>query len=290
MEKYIYYPGCSLEKTAAPYDVSTRETFKLLDVSLPEIDGWNCCGATMSMAICDKSAAYLSARNLAIADKSGADIVIPCSACYLALKKAEKFMKYYSEVSGAVSAELSKEGLEYTGKAKPRHVLEIFYNDLREELKNSVKRPLKGLKAAAYYGCQITRPEGFDDIDRPESMDHIIADMGAEPVDFSAKTKCCAGMIAQTIKKTADPMIRDILYSAKKSGADVIVTACPLCMMNLESYQKSIGRQYRENLDIPVLYLTQLTGLALGAEKGALGIKGNFVSPEKALEKISGGA
>ncbi|MFP4467065.1 MAG: CoB--CoM heterodisulfide reductase iron-sulfur subunit B family protein [Candidatus Goldiibacteriota bacterium] len=290
MKKYTYYPGCSLEETCKPYDMSVRAVFEKLDIELNDIEDWNCCGATLSLGVNEKSAAYLSARNLAIADKAGNDIAVPCSACYTSLRKAEKTMKGQPDIAAAVSKELKEENLEYTGKAKIRHILDILYSDLRGEIKNKTEKKQENIRIACYYGCQITRPDGFDHSERPETMDRLMEDIGAVPVDFMAKTKCCAGMLMQTKENAALPMVAEVLQSAKRAGAGIIVTACPLCMMNLESYQSKLSGKYKKDLKIPVMYLTQIIGLALGIDGKALGIPGNFVDPGKELEKISGGA
>jgi heterodisulfide reductase subunit B2 len=286
MNKYSYYPGCSLEVSCKPYDDSVKAVFAALNIPLKEIEDWNCCGATLTIGVAENSAAYLSARNMAIAEKEGNDLEVPCSACFTALKKQEHVLSDRKDIKEKVNANLKEEGLEYKGTIKVRHVLDILVNDAEKEIKASVKKPLKGMKVAAYYGCQIVRPKsGLDDADNPVILDNLVSWLGAEPTAFPAKTRCCAALLMQTRPEVAQPMAAEILESAKLGGADCIVTACPLCMINLESYQKTLSSKYKKDLNIPVLYFTQLMGIAAGIPADKLGIKGNFINPDKALAK-----
>jgi heterodisulfide reductase subunit B2 len=286
MKKYSYYPGCSLEVSCKPYEDSVKETFGALDMQLKEIDDWNCCGATLTVGVAETSAAYLSARNMAIAEKQGDDLAVPCSACFTALKKQEHIMADRKDIREKVNGLLKEEGLEYKGGIKIRHVLDIMVNDAEKEIKSAIKKPLKGIKAASYYGCQIVRPKSdIDDPDNPIIMDNLVRWLGAEPVFFGARTRCCAALLMQTRPEVAEPMAAEILASAKESGADCIVTACPLCMINLESYQDRLSNKFKKDLHIPVLYFTQLMGYAMGISPEKLGIKGNFINSDKVLAK-----
>lgn len=247
MKKYSYYPGCSLEVSCKPYADSVKETFGSLGVELKEIEDWNCCGATLTVGVAETSAAYLSARNMALAEKQGDDMAVPCSACFTALKKQEHVMADRKDVKEKVNGLLKEEGLEYKGKTKVRHILDIAVNDAEKEIKAAVKKPLKGLKVASYCGCQIVRPRSeIDDADNPVIMDNLVKWLGAEPAFFEARTKCCAALLMQTRPEVAEPMAAEILASAKQGGADCIVTACPLCMINLESYQDRLSSKFKK--------------------------------------------
>ncbi|HDQ25900.1 MAG TPA: disulfide reductase, partial [bacterium] len=255
-----------------------------------EIEDWNCCGATLSVGLDDRGSTYLCARNIAIAEKMGLDLAVPCSACFTALKKAEYTMEDSPGIKEKVRGFLKDEGFEYEGKPRVRHVIDILVNDAEEEIKKSVKKSLKGIKAAPYYGCQIVRPKSeLDDTDHPVILDKLVSYIGAEPSRFTMKSKCCSGLLVQTMENVADDMIREILLSAKQGGADMIVTACPLCQLNLEAYQSKLSRKYKEDLNIPILYFTQLMGVAFGIDPKKLGIDRNFINADKALAKATGG-
>lgn len=289
MKKYTYYPGCSLEISNKPYDESTKELFKALGLQLEEVPDWNCCGATMYMSFDEHKAVYLAARNLAIAEKTGYDMAVPCSACFTVLQKAKKFLKAEEGLEEKINSMLKEEGLAYSGKVKIRNILEIIYNNIGADIKSSVKRNLKDIKVACYYGCQLVRPKGtFDDTENPEKLDKLMSWCGASPVFFDAKTKCCGGMLMTTKEDVAMKLVRDILSAAKQAGADCLVTACPLCQINLEGYQAAISRKFKEKLDIPILYFTQLAGYALGIDEKRLGIKENFTDSKKTLAKAGG--
>jgi heterodisulfide reductase subunit B len=287
MKNYSYYPGCSLEVSCKPYEDSVKETFLGLGIGLKEVEDWNCCGATLTVGVAETSAAYLSARNMAIAEKEKNDLAVPCSACFTALKKQEHVLADRKDIKEKVNGLLKEENLEYKGSVRVRHVLEILVNDAEKEIKAAVKKPLKGIKVAAYYGCQIVRPKSeIDDPDNPVIMDNLVKWLGADSVPYPARTKCCAALLMQTRPEVAEPMAAEILASAKQSGADCIVTACPLCMINLESYQDRLSAKFKKDLHIPVLYFTQLLGYSMGIPIEKLGIKGNFIDPGKVLAKV----
>lgn len=289
MRTFAYYPGCSLEKTAKPYDDATKEVFRAINIGLNEVEDWNCCGATLSVGLDDRGSTYLCARNVALAAKQGVDLAVPCSACFTALKKAEYTMEDNPRVSEKVKEILGQEGLKYDGSVKIRHVLDILINEAEREIKSAVKVKLSNVKVAAYYGCQIVRPKSeLDDPDNPETLDKLMAWIGTTPTFFSMRSKCCGGMVMQTKPGVAEDMVRDLIISAKQGGAECIVTACPLCQMNLEAYQSKISKKYKKDLFIPILYFTQMMGYAFGIDPKKLGIADNFVSAKNVLAKAGG--
>ncbi len=286
MKTYTFYPGCSLEVSNKPYLVSVQEVFGVLNAQLKELPDWNCCGATLYMGIDEINAVYMSARNLAIAEKDNYDILNACSACFLTLKKAKDYLLNDSELMQKVNSLLSEEGLKFTGKTKIRHVLEVLYNDFKEQIPSLIKKNLNGLKVACYYGCQVVRPKtDFDDVEYPQKMDEIINMTGAKSVFFTHKTKCCGGMLMTTSEDVCLKMVRDILSSAQNAGAEIIATVCPLCQMNLEAYQDVVNKKFKTKFNIPILYLTQVLGYVFGIDKDRLGINQNFINADKVLIK-----
>ena len=185
-QAYSYYPGCSLTATNRAYDVSARSVARVLGIGLLELDDWNCCGATAYMPIREKRAFVLSARNLAIAEKEGRELVTICNACYVVLRKTNKYMAGNPGLRDEIRDALRAGGMDYTGSVRVRHLLDIVVNELGEEvIKRHVKRDLSGLRVACYSGCQFTRP--FDDVDHPEfpeAMNRLLRWLGAEPVAF----------------------------------------------------------------------------------------------------------
>lgn len=293
--KYIYYPGCALKGTGRAYEESVLAIFKALDIGLEELLDWNCCGATAYMSIDEMKSFALAARNLALAEQQGdsveATLVAPCSGCYLVLTKAHHYLQEYSEVGRTIDAALREARLNYSRRVKIRHPLDILVHDIGiPAITSKVKRPLAGLKVACYYGCQIVRPyAAFDDQVNPLTMDHLMRALGAETVDWPLKTRCCGGSLIGTVPEVGLPLSYILLKEAQKRGADVVATACPLCQFNLECYQDNMSRQYKERLEFPVAYFTQLVGLALGIPERKLGLQRLFIPLHRELAASEGG-
>jgi heterodisulfide reductase subunit B len=266
--KYAYYPGCSLEHTAKPYDTSVRAVFRKLQVELAEIEDWNCCGATMYMSV-NKLVGYaVSARNLALAQNMGCDICAPCSSCYTILRKTNRFLDGDASARGRINEALQAANLSYEKRVEVRHPLDILVNDVGlDRIVEAAPFRLNGLKVAPYYGCQIVRPIfHFDDLEEPVFMDRLFKALGATVVDYPGKVRCCGGMLMMTAEDVALDLNFNLLEDAAVNEADVIVTACPMCQMNLEAYQPKINKRYGREFKTPVLYFTQLLGMALGLD------------------------
>ncbi len=288
--KYSYYPGCSLHSVHKGYDISCRSVLNCLGCELKELEDWNCCGATIYMSIKRTTSLAIATRNLAIAEKEGLDVVTPCSSCYTILNKAHKYVKNSEELLDKVNACLSEVGLEYNCTVRVRHPLDVLINDIGLEIvKLHLKKPLNGLKIANYYGCQIVRPDkGFDDRENPRSMENLFETIGAEEVYFPNKLRCCGGMLMTTYEDAALKLSEEILDSAEENGADCIATTCPLCQMNLEAYQQKINKKFGTNHHIPILFFTQILGVALGLKEEELGLEKNFYRCEKLDEIYKG--
>jgi heterodisulfide reductase subunit B2 len=285
----MYFPGCSLKGLGKAYEESLLSVFDKLNIKMNEIEDWNCCGATSYNAMDEMKAFGLSARNLALAEKSlngeeSLDIIAPCAACYLVLNKTQRYLKEYPEIGQKVHDALGEAGLSYAGLVKVRHPLDILQNDIGlDKVKAQVTQPLKGLKVACYYGCQIVRPYStFDNQSNPMVMDNLMRALGAEVIDWPLKTRCCGGSLTGTVQEVGVRLSYIIVKEAQKRGADVIATACPLCQFNLECYQDKMSSWYKDNIKFPIAYFTQLMGMAYGIEGKKLGMQRLFVPPKAA--------
>jgi heterodisulfide reductase subunit B len=264
---------------------------KHLGVELQELDDWNCCGATAYMAVDEGKACAAAARNLAIAEKAGLQqILAPCSACYLVLNKAQHYLQDYPAMRRTVSRALGTVGLQCRGDTPVRHPLDILINDVGlDAVKQKVSRPLKGLKVAPYYGCQIVRPYAtFDDQNNPTTMDRLIEALGATVIKWPLKTKCCGGSLTGTLPEAGLRMSYILLKEAVRRGANVIATICPLCQFNMDAYHDQIDRRWGPTR-IATVYFTQLMGLAFGLSPRQLGLHRNFI-PMKPLPEAPAGA
>jgi len=288
MKKYAYFPGCSLEKMALSYHKSSLETTRALGVELDELEDWNCCGATTYFHLDEILANTLVARNLAMAEKQGLDFVAPCSACYKNAYFTNAYMKEDEDLAEHINFALEADDLQLSGDLKVHHLIDIFADEIgAEEIKNKVSNPLEGLKIAPYYGCQIVRPrKNGENVEDPQFFEEILEAMGADAVDFAYKTRCCGGSLLITNRKAALNMIHLLLQNAERSGAEVIATACPLCQVNLEAYQIQVNEAFGTDYSIPVLYFTQLMGIALGIAPKKLGIGSELVSTLPVLSQF----
>ena len=271
--RYAYYPGCSLHSTAKEYDLSTRAVAKAAGVELVEVPDWNCCGASSAHVVDSFLAFALPARVLIQAEELGLDVVAPCAACYgrLMAAKAEatRHPAYVDRLEKAIGRRLG-------GTTRVLNVLELLTEDrVAEAISASIKTPLEGLKVAPYYGCLLVRPPkvtGFDDAERPLTMDRLLESIGATAVDFPFRTECCGASLGVSRTDLVAELAARILESTKRAGAEAVAVVCPLCQTNLDGRQGPAGALRGENYNLPVYYITQLVGLALGVRPAALGL------------------
>jgi heterodisulfide reductase subunit B len=281
--RYAYYPGCSLKASSLPYEESLLAVFNRLGVAMPEINDWNCCGGTTYFSADETKAFVLAARNLCLAEAeqptTDVHMVAPCSACYLFHAKTQASLKAYPAIGRTVFDALAAENLHYSGRVMVRHPLDVLRNDVGlERIKKEVQRPLEGLKVACYYGCQVVRPlAAFDDPRAPASMDELVAATGATPIDWPLKTRCCGASLTGTVAEAGLRLSQLLLREAKRRGADVVATACPLCQFNLECYQDKMKARWADDVALPVVFFTQLLGRAMGIPDGQIGLKRLFV-------------
>jgi heterodisulfide reductase subunit B len=284
--RYTYYPGCSGKGVGRAYEESLLTVFERLGAGLDELDDWNCCGATAWPSVDEDQANALAARNLALTEQRtpGAgpvDLVAACTGCYRALVRAEHVLGERGPAAQKIGGGLASIGLDYEGRARARHPLDILVNEIGlDAISAAVVRPLTGLKVASYYGCLLVRPFAtFDDQWNPTSMDRLVAAIGAEPVDWPLKTRCCGGScycggpVIGVMPEATMQLSYALLREATKRGAEMIVTICPLCQFNMEGFQDRMSKRFNHPLDVPVAFISQLVGIALGIDEKALGIK-----------------
>jgi heterodisulfide reductase subunit B len=288
LKQYSYFPGCSAESTGLGLGMSTHAIAAPLDIELKEIEDWNCCGSTPYGSLDEESAIVVAARNLALAEKAGLDIVTPCSSCHVTLEKANQHLKEHPATLAKVNKALAVVNLNYRGSLRVRHVVDVLVNDITTEyIAGKVINKLEGLKVAPYYGCQLIRPHlGLDDTELPKTLDRLVTCTGAVAVDFPLKARCCGGSLTLSEEDKVLRLMFNLLESASASGAQCVVTPCPLCQTNLDAYQSRVNSKFKTKFNIPVLYITQLIGLALGINAEKLGLNSNIVSPRAVLEHI----
>ena len=313
---YSYYPGCSsAEGTAVGYGQSIQAISGLLGMALVELEDWNCCGSTPYGSTDELESLCIAVRNLALAEKTRftvlnekdipfektrLDLVTPCSSCYTTLNRANSLLQQYPDLKRKVDECLAAAGLEYKGGVRVRHLFEVIYNDIGLKfIESKVVSSLNGLKVAAYYGCQLVRPEpGFDNPNNPQSLDQLIASLGGEPVPFPLKDRCCGGSLIIPELDLTLGLIQQLLESAASNGAQCIVTVCPLCQTNLDAYQGKVNSKFKTNYNLPVLFFSQLIGLAIIPRAlpivipkypivpEYLGLHTNIVSPNQVLNHL----
>lgn len=288
MKYYSYFPGCSAESTAVGLGISVQAIAKPLDIELIELEDWTCCGSTPYGSLDEIESIIVAARNLALAEKTGLDLVTPCSSCYITLYKANLYLKEHPQLMGQVNEALAVANLTYHGNVRVRHLIEVLFNDITPEvIASKVKCQLNRLKVAPYYGCQSVRPDyGFDHPEFPQTLDRIVESLGAEAVPYPLKSRCCGGSLIISEENLALGLLRKLLDNAVSNGAQCIVTPCPLCQMNLDAYQSKVNSKFKTSYNLPILFVTQLIGLALGIDPISLGLNTNIVSPQPVLDHI----
>lgn len=287
MKQYAYYPGCSLESLGKNYHISALEVSRELGLELKELEDWNCCGATAYFPVDELLAYTLVSRNLAIAEKTGLkDFVAPCSACYKNAYYTNSYLQKDEDLAEHINYALEADNLHVYGTMKVRHLIEVFIEDVGiEEIRKKVSNPLKGLRVAPYYGCQLVRPrKAKEDVENPRYFEGLLSALGSEPIEYASKTRCCGGSLIITNRKAALDMIHKLLQDAVKNNANVIATTCPMCNVNVEVYQSQVNREFGTDFSIPVMYFTQLMGMALGLDRGRIGVKASMLSLAQSTE------
>ena len=272
--KVSYYPGCSLEGTAADYAASIAAVTPLLGLELAELEDWNCCGASAAHSLNHQLSLELPARNLALAREQGRDVVVPCALCFNRLKAAEKAQQGREETLGNIKI---WDLLDFLTQ-------ESFLSSLGQQL----VRPLTGLKAVGYYGCLASRPPAITDKadwENPKDLERLLQVLQAEPLDWSYKTDCCGAGLSMSRPDIIDTLVGRLYERALAAGAECFVVACQMCQANLDLSQARISKKLGKNYYLPVFYFTELIGLALGHPEAEGWLARHLVAPRPLLQE-----
>jgi heterodisulfide reductase subunit B len=287
MMRLAYFPGCSLSSSGYDYHLSLKYVARVLGVELSEVRDWTCCGALSARASSHLLSLALPALNLSRAEQDGFDkLIAPCSVCLSRFKTANVELERDPELKKKMLEVL---GYPYQGRVRVYHPLELFMEIGLEKVREKMRRKLSGLKVACYYGCLFKRPRSAystDQIENPRSMDSIVQVLGGQPLEWALRTECCGNSMGFTQTDMVLKLSNDILRQAKEAGAQIISVACPFCQANLDSRQRQIEEVYKTHYHIPVLYITQLMGLAFGAFPKEIGLEKLITSPQEVLGSV----
>jgi len=288
--KFAYFPGCVSKGACKELYDSTAIVARLLGIELVELKNASCCGAGVIEEKNQKLADSLNARNLAMAESMGLPMLTHCSTCQGVFSKANKKLKENPDYRATINNIIGHDGYSYQGTTDVRHLLWVLAQDVGvDELKRRVVRPLKGLKLTAFYGCYLLRPSStmkFENPHYPTSMEDIFTALGAEPIFYPGRLKCCGFPISMMNREASFRMAGGNLLEAKGLGADAMVTPCPLCHLNLDSRQPEVAGFLKQKIDLPVLHLSQLVALALGASPKELKMERHIVDTTPFLHKL----
>jgi heterodisulfide reductase subunit B len=290
--KYALFLGCTIPARSRHYELSARKVAQKLGVEFVDQENFICCGFPVKSAE-KKSALILAAYNLALAEKDNLDLCSLCSSCTSALTEAAHHLSEHESDRAEVNKTLEKVGLKYEGRGKVRHFARILYEEVGlESLKKSFVKSLEGLRVASHYGCHYIKPSeiygNFDQVEDPHTLDEILAVTGATVVDYQNRKRCCGGPLLAVDEKTSLSVAREKLDDIKDAGADIINLICPFCSVMYDSNQKGIETQFNVAYNLPVLYLTQILGLAMGMDRKDLGLNLNVVKTKDVLAKFTG--
>jgi heterodisulfide reductase subunit B len=286
--KISYYPGCTLKSNAKNFEDSALCALEKLGLEVDELGRWNCCGTVFSLATDDLIHHVAPVRNLIHSKEAKAEAMMTlCAMCYNTLKRTNERVKKNPDDRETINRFMDAEGLAYQGDVKVLHLLELLRDEIKfENVAKKVVKPLAGLKVASYYGCLLVRPKdiGLDDVENPQVLENLTRALGATAVDFPHKTECCASY--QTVDNPGVVAERSfqILTSARNAGAEVVSVSCPLCAFNLDNRQVQVVERCPDFKNIPVVYFTQLLGLALGCPEEALRFDLHDVDPKPLLK------
>ena len=290
--KYAFFPGCVLESAAKEDYMATVAVAKKLGIELEELDGWTCSGASHVQDIAPEMTLATNARNIALAEEKGMNLLTVCNTCTLMLREAKNELDNNEKEKEEVNKKLAQIGKQYRGTTDITHFLWVLIRDYGlDKLKEKVVKPLTGLRVAEYYGCHILRPQtemGFEDYQMPTSLADLISAIGATPIDFSRKLDCCGFHAVYPAHDSVMQMTGSINKDAATEGADCVVTPCPLCQMQLDMFQKEAKEVVGGGKDMPILHMSQLVGLALGISPEEMGMPKRHLTDTAAVTKFVG--
>jgi len=288
--KYAYYPGCVAKSSAHELYDSTARVAEKLGIELVELVAASCCGAGVINEGDPFLNVVLNARTFAMAENMDLDILTICSTCQGVMRQVKWQLDNDPGLAAKTNEALAKINMRYKGRVKIKHLLWTLIEDYGlSKLEPQVVKPLKGLKVASFYGCYLLRPAEalqFEDQEEPASLERLITILGGEPVHYEGETKCCGFPILFVQRETAFEMAGNYLNNAKQKGADFMVTPCPLCHLSLDTYQMKSSKKIQANINLPVMHLSQMVGLAVGVEPEKLGFSKHMVSMEKVLRVL----
>lgn len=291
MTKYAIFLGCTIPARQPNYELSARKTLEKLGVELVDLDGFTCCCPPPIQSINLESSQAVAAYNICLAEEAGLDIVALCNGCFESLAMANAALKKDPELKAQVNKVLAKVGKEFHGSIDVKHFPQVLMDDIGiEKIKEKVVKPLNTLKVAAFYGCHSLRPSDllqFDDPERPQIFENLLKVLGAEPVEYRNKLKCCGGLMRGISDEAALNLAREKLINTSKAGADCISTLCPFCFVALDIGQIQVKSKFKEVYDMPVLHYSELIALALGVDPNELALRSHKIKADKVLEKIS---
>ncbi len=287
MRKYALFLGCIAPANAIGYDISTRKVASALDIELMDLN-FSCCGFPL-LGVKQETSLLMAARNLAVAEKEGLDILTICGACSFVLSKVQKL--YEQNKAEKINLALKKLGLVYNGGIRIKHFARMLYEDYGlQKLRKAVKHPLHKLRFAVHYGCYYHRPsdvyDHFEDPDSPVTLDKLVSVTGATSLEYNEKMQCCGGALLGIEEQKSLAMSMEKLEHVKEVNADAMVIVCPFCGVLYDSCQRDIEKKFNKSFNIPVLYYTQVLGLALGLDAKSLALDKNFVRTDALLERI----
>jgi len=283
------YWGCVIPHVEYAYEMSVREVLPRLGVELVDLENVTCCGLPV-ISVNAHAFLYLSARNLAVAEKTGLNnLLVMCNGCHLTLSEAMHFLDHDEKLREKINSLLKDEGLEYKGSTRIWHLIDLLHDMIKEEtIRKSVKKRLQGLKLASHYGCHTIRPSKLGRIDDPENprkMDNLIELLGATSVDYPEKLDCCGALLLWSHLDAALTFTGLKTMAIQRHGFDGLVVSCPACHLMFDARQKAAGATVGSKLNLPVLYYSQLLGKAMGIEEEKLGLNLNRSPVDKLLEK-----
>jgi heterodisulfide reductase subunit B len=286
MKKYALFPGCVMPTEQYALEMSVREVLPQFDIELVDLNGFSCCGEPIK-SVNEMLTLTLSARNLAIAEKEGLDIIAPCPMCHFALSSCKNVLNNNPSMKNRVNKSLEGEQLKYNGDSKIIHTVELLHNIIGlEKIKERVKKPLKNIKVAAHYGCHLFRPSEVGrpvDSENPQEIENILKAIGAKPIYYPEKLDCCGGLLTANLPESALTKTGQKLQRVQEQDFDIFIDVCPWCHRQYDAKQTKAGETVATKLDLPVLYLTQILGMAIGISKDKLGFDLN----QSPIEKIN---
>ena len=289
--KYLIFLGCAIPYRVSSYEISARKVLQELGVELVEMPEFNCCGLPLD-PVSHETMLILAARDLALAEQKGLNILTLCPGCAGTLKKVNKILKEDKASKEEINGYLKESGLQFNGTIKTKHILQVLMEDVGlEKIKNRVVKPLTMLKVAEHVGCHLLRPKeyiGFDDPEDPQTLKELIEITGATCLDYTNKTECCGAPSVGVSDKVALQLARDKLNNVKIAEAQALITICPFCHIMFDTNELRIERMFNETYGIPILHYPQLLGLAMGLAQEELAFNELRVDPSKLLQVING--